>query len=204
MSARRLAAAGVTMMVLCSHLAAAAKHERPTLVIDMTNHAAVPRDDLARARGEVERIFDEAAVAVEWAQPSSPGKDATNGDHRRRVTVLLLTITGDSKVDAEGCALGLAVPSKSTAYVFFNRLLKATRARPVDVTVVLGRVIAHEVGHLLLPQGRHAPYGLMRADLDFGFVNPSGFTRAEAKTIRAALAGTSGIDQRERVLRSSS
>ncbi len=28
---------------------------------------------------------------------------------------------------------------------------------------LLGRAIAHEVGHLLLPGGRHSPSGLMRA-----------------------------------------
>jgi hypothetical protein len=86
-----------------------------------------------------------------------------------------------------GCNLGLAVPGRGRAYVFYNRLVHAARARPVDIGVVLGRVIAHEIGHVLMPPGQHSTFGIMRRDVDFGYDNPNRFTDGESTKIRATL-----------------
>jgi hypothetical protein len=60
----------------------------------------------------------------------------------------------------------------------------------VDLSTILAYVIAHELGHLLLPGYGHSPTGVMRADWD----NPLArdvvkgsltFTDAQAARIRA-------------------
>lgn len=186
---------GVAIAILTIGLvggaSAAAEGERPAFVLEIQNRAGIPEGDVDRAKTEVERIFEDAGVGMTWADgaDSTAGGGAPGGAGRpRRVSVLLLNITRDSQAGAEGCALGLAVPPRSTAYVFFNRLIAATRTRPVDLALVLGRAIAHEVGHVLLPPGRHSAHGLMRAELDFGLANPPRFTREEGETLRAGLA----------------
>jgi hypothetical protein len=57
---------------------------------------------------------------------------------------------------------------------------------------VLGHVVAHELGHLLLGRGTHSAAGLMRADLDTNLAVQGRllFTDAEARAIRAALEVT--------------
>ena len=189
---RRVSVATAILTIgLGGGVSAAPERERPAFVLEIQNRAGVREGDVDRAKVEVGRIFEDAGVGVTWADglDSPAGGGAPGGAGRpRRVSVLLLNITRDSQAGAEGCALGLAVASRSTAYVFFNRLIAATRARPVDLALVLGRAIAHEVAHVLLPPGRHSRHGLMRAELDFGLANPARFTREEGETLRAGLA----------------
>ena len=46
-------------------------------------------------------------------------------------------------------------------------------------------VIAHEVGHLLLPNDSHSAAGIMRADLSLSSLLRQGFTPRQSATIRA-------------------
>jgi hypothetical protein len=66
------------------------------------------------------------------------------------------TELGWSLVDVEAATGVLAT-------VFPERVQAVARAAAVDVRTLLGRVIAHEIGHLLLGTGAHAERGLMRA-----------------------------------------
>lgn len=163
-----------------------------SVVLHVHDRASVPAEDLDRARIEVEGVLRNAGVGMTWvAGPWPPVENSPEpeGAGIRRIGVTLVNIENERTAPPRttGCALGVAVPSRGTAIVFYNRILAATRARPVDTRVVLGRVIAHEVGHLLLPPGRHARYGIMREDLDFGVKNPGRFTGDEANAIQAAL-----------------
>ena len=83
--------------------------------------------------------------------------------------------------------LGLAVRPRQSAFVFYNRILEVTRERAIDVGVLLGRVMAHEIGHLLLPPGRHNHYGIMQQDINVDATHPNRFTRDEANRIRQTL-----------------
>ena len=60
-----------------------------------------------------------------------------------------------------------------------------------DVSDVLGSVIAHETGHVLMPEGSHAVSGLMQHRIDPALIaqNRLSFLSEEATLIRAALAG---------------
>jgi hypothetical protein len=65
----------------------------------------------------------------------------------------------------------------------------------VPYAILLGRVTAHEIGHLLIGTNSHAPRGLMRASWDLKFPHPSEwrFTREDAvKMRRTLLAQTDG------------
>lgn len=168
-SSRRFARGG-------SAATATSTHERPRLAVHIQNQADVRREDLAGARTEVERVFEAVGIEVAWVDAEEAG----------RITIRLLSITGDSREHSAGCALGLAHASRSTAYVFVNRIVRATRDRPVDLPVVLGRVVAHEIGHILAP-GQHSSVGITRADLDFGYTNPGRFTDEEAHRIQSRL-----------------
>jgi activator of HSP90 ATPase len=63
--------------------------------------------------------------------------------------------------------LGYAVILKRKgvlATVHSRRVLALASRSGVEAAVLMGRVMAHEVGHLLLGTNAHAPRGLMRAD----------------------------------------
>jgi hypothetical protein len=56
-------------------------------------------------------------------------------------------------------------PQKRTgllATVYVNRTLRLARELAIDHGKLLGRTVAHEIGHLLLATNTHAASGLMR------------------------------------------
>lgn len=172
---KRLAGAAALVIALWGHgLSGAHANESVRLDVRITNYAGVADEDLARARVEVERIFADAGIAVTWVEQDTPG----------RIAILLLTITRDSQEHTATCALGIALAAKSTAYVFINRIIRTTERGAVDRPVVVARVIAHEIGHILMPGRKHASFGIMRGEVDLGYANPSRFSDDEARAMR--------------------
>jgi hypothetical protein len=62
--------------------------------------------------------------------------------------------------------VGFAIPGSRAANVIYERIRQIARRRHVAPGLLLGYVIAHELGHLLLPARSHSSSGLMRPDLD--------------------------------------
>ena len=78
------------------------------------------------------------------------------------------------------------------AQVFFRRVEEFARIYRVDLSTMLGHVIAHEVGHLLMPTNAHSPTGLMRGVWDDAQVRDAAggaltFTDGQAEKIRATV-----------------
>ncbi len=80
------------------------------------------------------------------------------------------------------------------AYVFYHRIrdFVVTHTIPEQEALLLGLAIAHEVGHLLLPDNSHSRRGIMRArwdrqDLRFAAADLV-FTAQQAKSIRIEVA----------------
>ena len=65
--------------------------------------------------------------------------------------------------NAMGYAPGTAAAPGSRVYILEHQIDDLARAYNAEKTVVLGTVIAHEVGHLLFLPGSHSATGLMRA-----------------------------------------
>lgn len=191
MGAVRRVAASIVAVALLPAGASARAVERPMVTLYVDSRTDVPSRLLASARAEVEAVFHAAGVEIAWIEGPSPEPwPPLNASGSREVLVMLTTTTQPS---CDGrCALGLAVHPRRTAFVFYTRILQAYRGLPVDLGVALGRVIAHEVGHLLLPPGTHSPYGIMRETIDVGFSNPNRFTKEEARFIRERLMQTAG------------
>ena len=81
----------------------------------------------------------------------------------------------------------MAVPSQhaAIAFVFYDRVV-ALQTRTNVLHAMLGRVLAHEITHLLLPREKHSALGLMRGDWapdDLIFANPV-CLRLTAKSIQ--------------------
>ena len=144
----------------------------------------VPPTELAEAKALVERVFQAVEVEIAWVEERLQGPFRPV---RGAVAMLIVNSIPNPKRQGPGCVLGLAVQKLATAYAYYDRIAGTSRNRPVDQTILLGRVIAHELGHLLLPAGSHTRYGIMRADMDWGFENPNRFTEEQARSIRASL-----------------
>ena len=95
---------------------------------------------------------------------------------------------------AAGSAPGTRTERGRIAYVFYDRVRTiAQKAHQVDGDP-LGIVIAHEIGHLLLPYGSHSDTGLMRGlwsaeEIRRIDVRTLAFTPSQARDIRLRVSG---------------
>ncbi len=96
--------------------------------------------------------------------------------------------------------LGTAIVQKGgpnvVASVYAESVSDRSIKSGVPNAILLGRVTAHEIGHLLIGANSHAPRGLMRASWDLKFPHPSEwqFTREDAAKIRSRwLASSEGV-----------
>ena len=158
----------------------------PDLVVRIDDHAGVPPAVLSRAKAEVDVIFDAAGVRIKWEGQDESAETGQPAAMRLRLLVVKVeSISGRS----EHPIVGLAARPAGRAFVFFDRLLDVAANKPIDTGVVLGRIMAHELGHLLLPPGPHAQVGLMRSHIEMAAGSPDRFSAAEARQLRSAVMG---------------
>ncbi len=78
----------------------------------------------------------------------------------------------------------------TVATVYAAAIAERARRTGTPLATIVGRVAAHEIGHLLLGSQAHAARGLMRPTWDMARVDRGdwGFTREDAAVIRAHVA----------------
>jgi hypothetical protein len=79
--------------------------------------------------------------------------------------------------------MGQGAPLVGRAYIYYDRVMKLNPVPPRDVITTLGDVIAHELGHLMLPAG-HSNVGIMRPSINMTSRRLETFTDVEAAEIR--------------------
>jgi hypothetical protein len=160
---------------------AAAETEHPlTIDLQMRNDARVPAHVLETSQDEVTRIFAGAGLAVRWTETAP------------RFTVQIVQqVLGFDRAASPVMGVALRSANGAMAQVFFRQVQDFAHAYDVDLGTMLGYVIAHEIGHLLLPGNAHSPTGVMQADWDRALVRDAArgsltFTDAQAARIRAS------------------
>ena len=96
-----------------------------------------------------------------------------------------------NRTESRKTVFGRASRPIRRAYIFYDRILDHARLTGSNVARLLGAVIAHEVGHLLLPAFSHSPTGIMRAHWGGRIVRVPDFTVDQGMTIRTLLADSS-------------
>jgi hypothetical protein len=169
------------VVVAFVRIADAAESGHPlTIDLQMTCDARVPAQVLEQSQDEVTRIFAEAGLIVRWT------------DAAPRFTVRIVPqVLGYSTSGSPVMGVALRNAKGSTAQVFYKQVQDFARVHRADLGGVLGYVIAHEVGHLLLPGNAHSPTGLMQAQWDTALVHNAArgsltFTEVQAARIRAS------------------
>jgi hypothetical protein len=160
--------------------------------------AALP-EEVARAEAEASAIFARAGVTLVWASCGGPSPEPLC----RRVTGpaavnLRLIPARLAPRDLPRDVFGFALMSTSggfarTANVYYDRVGAVADGRKYRCAVLLGAVIAHELGHLLLGQGSHSKSGLMSLPWDPALLTQANrgmlsFAAREAVRIREAAA----------------
>jgi hypothetical protein len=164
---------------------AATDQREATLVLHIVNYAALSADDLNKAKNRVAIVYEAIGVRIVWVDSERPVRKHQDGG--LHLTVMLLSRDmAQQKISAEGIkddVLGQALGGR--AYIFCDRIATASVG---FFSIRLGVVIAHEVGHLVLPANSHSLNGIMRATTDVQHgIHLQSFDKTQARIIRTTL-----------------
>ncbi len=202
-----MAAALVVLLWSLALAGTLAAQQESTVNVRTYDYTNLTAGNLADARAEADRIFRNARIAVRWIDCWVPGKPggapcteplAAGKDLMLRLVDRMpsadaptarISPLGESMVDREQRG-GVLM----TVDVFpVHRIADRTST---SASLLLGRAIAHEIGHLLLGSADHARLGLMRPFWSHDELRGSkpadwGFSSREAAQMRQTLRGRS-------------
>lgn len=167
---------------------APAQDEARTLFLHVDNYVRLPPSGLARAEREAARVYEAAGVRVVWIHDDEADTRDAGGKHLR--VLLLGTAMTNRKARIEGIGpdvLGRAAGGTGRAYVFTQRVIETALSNGYNAELLLGRVMAHEIGHLLLRENSHSRTGIMRGHLRLSTQRLETFTMPQAAEIQLAL-----------------
>lgn len=179
---------------------AAAIDSDTRVVIRLYQSTVLPGDPVP-AMGTAAAILEAAGLAVTWvacgAIPVRHEHDPCVAPLEANELAIRFVRLPASRGQADPVALGYSLVDTrlragALATVYVDRVEALAAARRLDVPTLLGRAMAHEVGHLLLGTADHAPAGLMRAvwspdTLRHDRPGDWAFTSSDAQAVREAV-----------------
>jgi len=190
-----MAIAGMTVMAGTSTAIAQEMPASPPVGrVLVSNRANLRPEMLKAAEDDAATIYRVAGVQMTWVNvaPTDVGSDYA-------VDFIVMIVSGKEAgrmaARSDQDAMGFAVRDSNdeagpggTAFVLFDRVEDSASSHHVSISRILGQVIAHELGHLLLPVNSHSERGIMSAvwNLRSGLLEY--FTSAQAEMIRRRLA----------------
>jgi hypothetical protein len=169
------------------------------LPVKLFNDAAIGDDVLTRAKEEAAWLLKSVCVDLTWVPCLVVSISHLTPCQAPARAIELHILSSPATNDFSEDTLGIAMPhlgSGDHAGVFLSRVRQtvARNAGIIDVSDLLGYVMAHEIGHLLLHSTTHSREGLTRAgfrprDLKQAGQRQLKFTPQQAEAIhRNALA----------------
>jgi len=161
------------------------------------NYAEVQDRILVHAEQETARIFRRANVELSWVDcPVSDGQveklvACSQAMGSFTATLKLLTKSMAQGFRQPASRFGLTIPHHGS-YVFCHRVQELSQEIGLSQSVLLGHLMAHEFGHLLLGK-RHSFDGIMSDDLHVKFLHLAekgmqlNFSTEQAQQIHARL-----------------
>jgi hypothetical protein len=128
------------------------------VAVAMCDLEGVPDAFMRLAQAVTGEVYRDIGIELTWADNEChPGNDvfAVNITSRDMAATLVSDHT-----------LGFAESGTREATVLYDRVGRFARRYHINRGVMLGYVMAHELGHLLLPPNSHSAAGVMRAMID--------------------------------------
>jgi len=166
------------------------------LSVRVYDNAGVPKPALRTALDTASRALRPADVEVSWLTcTASSGGRCTVPLGRGEIMVRLVRSVKDSANDDESLGTALVDPKTGTgilATVYVDRVEQLARSSDGDLGMLLGRAMAHEIGHLVMGRAGHGSRGLMRPRWTKGEVARNarrdwGFDGSDLRAIRTRL-----------------
>ena len=148
------------------------KESQPTLVFRIVNDGQVPQDVVEKAKAHVKGVYGHSGIRVEWSDADEANRPS-NG--KLDLTMIFVPESVAQTMGRPKEATGFAVSNDGQgcrrAYIFVERVAQQAVVvhhnngleEKTAKGLILGHVMAHEAGHLMLPHGSHSARGIMQA-----------------------------------------
>lgn len=166
------------------------------LTLRIYDSAGVPAETLIEAKTQIRRIFNKAGVAPLWLDCMAAEPPDPVCVQKLQPAELVARILPRTSTSHTGHLFGLALVTADGfgqyATIFYGEVQTRAKGDEVFEGCILGYAIAHEVGHLLLKNQRHAPTGIMTSGWTAKHLRSTVkqfflFTRSEAEQLRTNL-----------------
>lgn len=174
------------------------------LILSVFNDASVPLEILAHGEARATHILAGAGIQVEWLncaaagshvpdqfEPPSPCSRIAFPSH---LSVRIVLNARSVRDDIFGEAFADSEGKGTYIKLYYVHLTEPDAHLPLGEGELLGYVIAHEVGHLLLGTDSHSHDGIMQGRWEDAQLTEAGkgnlqFTPSQAVLMRECLAG---------------
>jgi hypothetical protein len=180
-------------LVLSIDYTAHASDDAPDVHVEILDYSQAGAN-LVVAREELRKIYERAGIRLLMTTtygPQPPIQDVVQivvlsgpmSERMRMADRLPQTVMGHAGIAAR------------RVYVFFDRIVENTARE--NRAVMLGRVMAHELGHVLIGESGHSVDGIMQAHLNLDALLSPPLLAEQAQAIRNRLqsARLSGDDE---------
>jgi hypothetical protein len=167
----------------------------PTIRIRVNNYTQASPAVLAGAEREAARILGKAGLQTVWLDCPAGHSTADRQDPCREpleaTDIALRVLSESSQNKFQDTAFGFAVvPVLASVYYDYVAHLARSDNAEFEIPIILGCVIAHEIGHLLLGSNSHSVSGIMQGHWERGQIRQAMtgtllFTQEQARLIRA-------------------
>ncbi len=167
-----------------------------TLTVRLYNTSGIPAEELTAARHAADVILRDTSIDVRFRECGRATDPCDTPLQSAEVVVRIIDAPAFNTT-LHPDAFGVTYIVKETnrgwlATVLADRIHSAATRVTVDPGTLLGRVMAHEVGHLLLGTDYHGAGGVMRAEWPDGVLDRDGdewrFSMLEAERMHRVLA----------------
>ncbi len=184
----------------------------PTIRVHVTNYTEATAATVSKAEREAGRLLGEAGLNMVWidcplkqtaASPSDPCQQPLEP-----TDIVLRVLPDHARNGVQDSAFGIAVlPVLASVYYEHAVSLARNDGAEFETPIILGFVMAHEIGHLMLGSNSHSDTGIMQGQWERKQVRQImkgelHFTAQQSKVIRAE--GQARMNQELAQLRASS
>jgi len=186
---------GVISFAFPETIFASGADSNPTIRIRVNNYTQATPAMLAGAEREADRILGKAGLQTVWldCHPGHSGVDSLDPCRKplEATDIVLRVLSQSIQNKFQDTLFGFAVvPVLASVYYDYAMHLARSDNAQFEIPIILGCVIAHEVGHLLLGSNSHSVSGIMQGHWERGQVRQAMtgtllFTPEQAKRIQA-------------------
>jgi len=183
--------------------------ENPQLSVFVAERAGADERTLSAAEQDATRVFHQAGVLVDWINcPESAGGNSAGACSDPIHADLIVHLVTHSRT-LSGEFFGVAFPTHDGgvyADVFFDAIQQLEeKTKVASLASILGNVMAHEVGHLLLGANSHCEQGIMQAHWQSGQLHQMArgqlrFTKEQAVKIQSRVSSLRNNQRNDSIL----